>query len=55
MFAPFYDFVTLPLARLRREVVVASGAGEDSKVLDVATGTGAPAVCVKQRSERWCE
>ncbi len=41
--APFYDAVTWPLARLRREVVSAAGAAPDSRVLDVATGTGAQA------------
>ncbi len=42
-FAPFYDLVTVPLQQLRREVVQASGCDRRSRVLDVATGTGAQA------------
>jgi demethylmenaquinone methyltransferase/2-methoxy-6-polyprenyl-1,4-benzoquinol methylase len=49
VFAPFYDTVTAPIARLRREVVSASGAGPTSKVLDVATGTGAQARAFAER------
>jgi demethylmenaquinone methyltransferase/2-methoxy-6-polyprenyl-1,4-benzoquinol methylase len=43
LFAPFYDTVVAPIERLRRDVVSASGAGAEAKVLDVATGTGAQA------------
>ena len=42
-FAPFYDVVTVPLHQLRREVAQASGCDRHSRVLDVATGTGAQA------------
>jgi demethylmenaquinone methyltransferase/2-methoxy-6-polyprenyl-1,4-benzoquinol methylase len=41
--APYYEPLTLPLRRLRKEVVSASDATSDSRVLDVATGTGAQA------------
>lgn len=43
-FAHFYDLVVFPIAGLRREVVRAAGVGAGSKVLDVATGTGAQAL-----------
>jgi demethylmenaquinone methyltransferase/2-methoxy-6-polyprenyl-1,4-benzoquinol methylase len=43
LLAPFYETVVAPIGRLRSEVVSASGAGPDAKVLDVATGTGAQA------------
>jgi len=42
--APFYDAVTFPLKRLRRDVMNLTGVGRDSRVLDVATGTGAQAL-----------
>ena len=42
-FARYYDLVTVPLRRLRHEVVRAAHAGRSSRVLDVATGTGAQA------------
>jgi ubiquinone/menaquinone biosynthesis C-methylase UbiE len=41
--APFYDPITLPLKKLRQEVVFVAGIGANSKVLDVATGTGVQA------------
>lgn len=43
IFAPFYDFVTFPIRRLRREVAVIAAVDARSRVLDVATGTGAQA------------
>ena len=42
--APFYDLVTFPIRRLRREVASMAGVGPSSRVLDVATGTGAQAL-----------
>ncbi len=42
-FAPLYDMVTNPIARLRREVAELAGVGAGMRVLDVATGTGAQA------------
>ena len=44
LLAPFYDFVTRPLARLRHEVVAACPPGPEARVLDIATGTGAQAL-----------
>ncbi len=38
--APFYDTVTMPFSRLRDKVVDFANARNDSKILDVATGTG---------------
>jgi demethylmenaquinone methyltransferase/2-methoxy-6-polyprenyl-1,4-benzoquinol methylase len=38
--APFYNIMTLPLIRVRSQVVKIANASKDSKVLDVATGTG---------------
>lgn len=43
LFAPFYDLAALPIAGLRREAARRAGVGTGSKVLDVATGTGAQA------------
>lgn len=43
MFAPFYDLVTFPMRKLRGEVVALAGLDASSRVLDVATGTGAQA------------
>jgi ubiquinone/menaquinone biosynthesis C-methylase UbiE len=43
VFAPFYDFVTFPIGKLRRQVAVAACVDARSRVLDVATGTGAQA------------
>jgi demethylmenaquinone methyltransferase/2-methoxy-6-polyprenyl-1,4-benzoquinol methylase len=42
--APFYDVIVLPLKRLRRDVARLAGVGPGSRVLDVATGTGAQAL-----------
>ena len=39
--APFYDTIVFPLKRLRRDVAKLAGVGPGSRVLDVATGTGA--------------
>ncbi len=39
-FAPFYDLVVWPIAHLRRRVVRLSDVDVESRVLDVATGTG---------------
>lgn len=47
--APFYDYFTFPVRRLRREVVELSDAGTDARVLDVATGTGAQALAFADR------
>jgi ubiquinone/menaquinone biosynthesis C-methylase UbiE len=41
--APVYDFVALPIRKLRRRVVALAGIEARSRVLDVATGTGAQA------------
>lgn len=43
-FAPFYDFVVSPFKRIRHEVVRFTDAPTNSKVLDVATGTGEQAL-----------
>jgi len=48
-FAPFYDLVVMPLRRLRRQVVQIAGADPTSKVLDVATGTGAQAAAFAEQ------
>jgi demethylmenaquinone methyltransferase/2-methoxy-6-polyprenyl-1,4-benzoquinol methylase len=48
--APFYDATMFPLRRLRREVVARSGVDHRSRVLDVATGTGAQAKAFAQRA-----
>ncbi len=42
--APFYDAIVFPLKRLRRQVAKLAGVGPGSRVLDVATGTGAQAL-----------
>ena len=42
--APFYDTIVLPLKRLRQDVAKLAGVGPGSRVLDVATGTGAQAL-----------
>ena len=42
-FAPFYDLVTFPIGKIRREVAAGAGLDARSRVLDVATGTGAQA------------
>ncbi len=38
--APFYDIGTMPISGVRDKVVNFTGAGNGSKILDVATGTG---------------
>jgi demethylmenaquinone methyltransferase/2-methoxy-6-polyprenyl-1,4-benzoquinol methylase len=38
--APFYNIMALPLVKVRDQVVDFSGAGKNSTILDVATGTG---------------
>ncbi len=43
IFAPFYDFVAFPIGKLRRDVAASAGVDARSRVLDVATGTGAQA------------
>ena len=42
--APIYDWMTIPIRRLRYEAVDFVGAPAGSRVLDVATGTGAIAL-----------
>ncbi len=49
-FARYYDAVTRPLRRLRREVVALAGAPGGARVLDVATGTGAQALAFADRT-----
>ena len=38
--APFYDIVTIPISRVREEVVNFTKARNGSRILDVGTGTG---------------
>ena len=47
--APFYNGVTLPLVRVRDRVVTFTGAGKNSTILDVATGTGQQAFAYAKR------
>ena len=47
--APFYNLMTLPLARVRNQVVDFANAGKGSTVLDVATGTGQQAFAFAKR------
>jgi ubiquinone/menaquinone biosynthesis C-methylase UbiE len=47
--APFYDVVAAPLSRLRDTVVDFAGADRDSKILDIATGTGKQAFAFAKR------
>lgn len=51
-FAPFYDLVTFPFGRLRREVVRLVAAHRDASVLDVATRTGAQALAFAEKCRR---
>lgn len=51
-FAPFYDLVTFPFGRLRREVVRLVAAHRDASVLDVASGTGAQALAFAEKCRR---
>lgn len=44
LLAPFYDVISFPLTRLRREVATMAGVHPGARVLDVATGTGAQAL-----------
>jgi demethylmenaquinone methyltransferase/2-methoxy-6-polyprenyl-1,4-benzoquinol methylase len=47
VFAPFYDvffLVVLPIPNLRREVLRLASLAPGSRILDVATGTGAQAL-----------
>lgn len=48
-FAPFYDFVVLPLRRMRREVAEMSEVHTGTKILDVATGTGEQALAFAEK------
>lgn len=48
-FAPFYDAVTMPLRKLRRQVASLAGFGPGARVLDVATGTGAQAIAFAEK------
>jgi len=49
VFAPFYDWVTVPLRAFRELVVDAALPSPDARVLDVATGTGAQAAAFARR------
>jgi ubiquinone/menaquinone biosynthesis C-methylase UbiE len=42
--APFYDLIASPLSSIRYKVVVLSGAGKGTRILNVCTGTGAQAL-----------
>lgn len=48
--APFYNLMTLPLVRVRGQVVDFANPGKDASVLDVATGTGQQAFAFAKRS-----
>jgi ubiquinone/menaquinone biosynthesis C-methylase UbiE len=50
IFAPLYDFVVAPFRRIRPEVVSLAGVSPSSRVLDVATGTGAQAYAFAERA-----
>src|SRR3972149_2027815 len=47
--APFYNIMTLPLVRVRDQVVDFVNADKESTVLDVATGTGQQAFAFAKR------
>jgi demethylmenaquinone methyltransferase/2-methoxy-6-polyprenyl-1,4-benzoquinol methylase len=47
--APFYNLMTLPLVRVREQVVDFTRAGKGAKILDVATGTGQQAFAFAKR------
>lgn len=49
-FARYYDTVTRPMRRLRREVVEAVGVVPSARILDVATGTGEQALAFAARA-----
>lgn len=50
IFAPYYDFVTRPLRRLRGHVTDLAQIGPTTRVLDVATGTGDQAFAFADRA-----
>jgi demethylmenaquinone methyltransferase/2-methoxy-6-polyprenyl-1,4-benzoquinol methylase len=47
--APFYNVMTLPLVKVREQVVDFTNAGKGSTILDVATGTGQQAFAFAKR------
>lgn len=47
--ARYYNWMTLPLVRVRGRVVDFTGADKNSKILDVATGTGQQAFAFAKR------
>lgn len=47
--APFYNLMTLPLVKVRDQVVDFSGADKNSTILDIATGTGQQAFAFAKR------
>lgn len=49
MLAPFYNLMTLPLVRVREQVVDFANASKASTLLDVATGTGQQAFAFAKR------
>ncbi len=49
LLAPFYNIMTVPLVRVRNQVVDFAGAGKGSTILDVATGTGQQAFAFAKR------
>lgn len=52
LLAPFYDAITFPLKTIRRGVAIITGVDRDSRVLDVATGTGAQALAFAARGAK---
>lgn len=50
LFAPFYDLMVAPFRKIRPDVVTLARVGPSSRVLDVATGTGAQAHAFAQRA-----
>jgi|KBSSwiStaDraftv2_1062776.scaffolds.fasta_scaffold14395_9 ubiquinone/menaquinone biosynthesis C-methylase UbiE len=52
VFAPFYDLVTFPARRLRREVAALADVDARSIVLDIGTGTGAQANAFAEKAGR---
>lgn len=49
-FAPFYDAVTFPIRKLRREVADAIDLKPGARVIDIATGTGEQAFALAERA-----
>jgi demethylmenaquinone methyltransferase/2-methoxy-6-polyprenyl-1,4-benzoquinol methylase len=47
--APFYDVITAPISGLRHDVLKFANARKGSRVLDVATGTGAQAFAFAEK------